>query len=339
MLISVIIPTFNTGDFLTEAIDSLKHQTIGFENIEVILVDDASTDIKTLNLLENYEKTYENIKVVYLKSNSGFPGTPRNVGLNLATSDYVIFSDHDDTYENNAFEVMLNEITVNNADSVICNFNQVYSNKTIPFKSPISESRIEVEDFTQNTDILIIPAAIWTRLFRRDFLKENDIRFIEKMLAEDVHFAINTVLNGKTIYLRDFYGYNYKIRDSKDDKSTIHIRSCKYIDAMLNGYYQIDKLILNQNKTIYGEKIFNSHLTSWLYTIGLSELNIDDRLYLFTKAYDIFKKYYSEDSYFKGKYNSVAKCILERNFNKAVVQSFKIEKHSLISKIKNKLRR
>ena len=104
--ISVIISTYNTGDFLNEFLESIKSQSIGFENIEVIFVDDNSNDEYTLKLLKEFEKSYDNVKIEFLNTNSGFPGTGRNVGLKLASADYVIFSDHDDTYTKTAFEVM-----------------------------------------------------------------------------------------------------------------------------------------------------------------------------------------------------------------------------------------
>ena len=88
--ISVIVSTYNTGDYLNEFLDSIKSQSIGFENIEVIFVDDNSTDSYTLDLLRKMNQSYANVKVEFLNTNSGFPGTGRNIGLNLADADYVI---------------------------------------------------------------------------------------------------------------------------------------------------------------------------------------------------------------------------------------------------------
>lgn len=110
--ISVIVATYNSGDFLNEFLDSIKSQSLGFEDIEVIFVDDASTDSCTLDLLHDFNKKYSNVSVIFLDENSGFPGTGRNRGLDLAGGEYVIFADHDDSYVENAFEVMYNEISL-----------------------------------------------------------------------------------------------------------------------------------------------------------------------------------------------------------------------------------
>lgn len=336
--ISVIIPTYNTGDFLYESFNSILNQTIGFSNIEVIIVDDASTDTKTLNHIKDLESKYENCKAIFLEDNSGFPGRGRNIGLAEAKGEYVIVADHDDSYNSDAFERLYSEITSNNADVAISNFNQVYDDKTVPFKSVFKDTlEIHVRNVDENLDLLKIPAAIWTRLFRKEFLTENNIKFLEGMLAEDVYVAsLSSLKANGIVYLNSFYGYNYRIRDSQKDKSTIHIRNRKYIEAMLNGYFEIVKALDSENLERYGEIIFRQHLTSWIYTIVLSDLSGNDRLDLFKKAYPVFDKYYSEDKYFNGKYNKIIECILAKDFDRAVSQSFKVNKLSnkVISKIK-----
>lgn len=344
--ISVVVATYNSGNYLIEFLDSIKSQSIGFENVEVIFVDDNSTDSETLELLKELDDSYSNVKSVFLDTNSGFPGTGRNVGLNLANADYVIFSDHDDTYTPDAFEVMCDKIRGN--DVLISNFNQVFTDKTIPFKSIYKDAgEIKVSDIKEDENLLRVPAAIWTRLFRKDFLIENGISFLEGMLAEDVYVATYSCLKAKgIIYLNDFYSYNYKIRDSKNDKSTIHVRNRKYIEAILNGYYKIDEMLININRTSYGELIFKSHLTSWLYTIVLSKISDSDKRELFVKSHEIFDKYYSNDPYFKDRYNKLVELILDKQFDEAVIESNRLEKiqenmndRGIFSRLKSKLSR
>ncbi|WP_407378859.1 glycosyltransferase family 2 protein [Methanobrevibacter sp.] len=344
--ITVIVSTYNTGDYLNEFLDSIKSQSIGFENVEVIFADDNSTDEYTLKLLKDLDDAYDNVKVVFSDKNSGFPGTGRNIGLNMANADYVIFADHDDTYAHDAFEVMCSKIIGN--DMLISNFNQVYSDKTIPFKSIYGDAgEIRVSSISEDENLLRVPAAIWTRLFRKDFLINNNISFLEGMLAEDVYVATYSCLKADGIvYLNNFYSYNYKIRDSEHDKSTIHVRNRKYIEAILNGYYKIDGMLVELNHTSYGELIFRSHLTSWLYTIVLSKLSDSDKKELFIKSRNIFTKYYSEDPYFKKRYNKLVELILNQEFDEAVLESNRLGKiqknmndRSLFSRIKNKLGR
>lgn len=116
--LSIIIPTFNLEKEIERTLDSVKSQTIGFENIEVIFVDDNSTD-KTLNILNNYSDKYNNVKVISTDENSGYGGKPRNIGLKHSTADYVLFLDGDDHLLVNACEVLYDKIVYSYADIVI----------------------------------------------------------------------------------------------------------------------------------------------------------------------------------------------------------------------------
>ena len=83
--ISIIIPIYNAQDTLKIAINSVINQTIGFENIELILVDDKSTD-KSKDIINNYSNKYDNVKSIFLKENNGSPSKPRNIGIDNVTS-------------------------------------------------------------------------------------------------------------------------------------------------------------------------------------------------------------------------------------------------------------
>ena len=95
--VTVIIPTYNSVDFLDETIASIKNQTIGFENIELIIIDDYSTD-NTQKLIDKYCKEYDNIKTYESGEKTGTPGRARNIAIEHAQADYIMFIDHDDKY-------------------------------------------------------------------------------------------------------------------------------------------------------------------------------------------------------------------------------------------------
>ena len=171
--ISVIVATYNSGDFLNEFLDSIKSQSLGFEDIEVIFVDDASTDDYTLDLLNNFNESYPNVSVIFLDENSGFPGTGRNRGLDLAGGEYVIFADHDDSYVENAFEVMYNEISKENADFLITNYYKVYERETVKEKTVFDGENVVVNSFKDDLRLFDIGPSIWTKLFKKDLHFSN----------------------------------------------------------------------------------------------------------------------------------------------------------------------
>ena len=102
-MISIIIPVYNAENSIKRAFDSLLNQTIGFENLEVILIDDNSTD-DSPNIIKDYSNKYGNVKTIFLDKNSGLGAKPRNIGLMHATKDYVMFLDSDDEFFNDVSE-------------------------------------------------------------------------------------------------------------------------------------------------------------------------------------------------------------------------------------------
>ena len=125
--ISVIIPVYNAQNTLKVTINSVINQTIGFENIELILVDDCSTD-NSREIIEEYSNAYSNIKPIFLEENTGCPGIPRNIGIKNATSDYIMFIDNDDEYFPEICDKLYDAMIMEDADIVVCNTLVTYLN-------------------------------------------------------------------------------------------------------------------------------------------------------------------------------------------------------------------
>ena len=90
--ISIIIPVYNAEKYIKKSLDSIIKQTIGFEHLEVIMVDDGSTD-SSGEIMDEYAAEYENFKSIHLQENSGAAGKPKNCGLDHATAEYLMFLD------------------------------------------------------------------------------------------------------------------------------------------------------------------------------------------------------------------------------------------------------
>lgn len=122
-MISVIIPTYNRAKFIERAIASVQKQT--YKDIEIIVVDDASTD-NTSSILKN--RKYSNLKYIQLPCNKGACHA-RNVGIAHANGEYISFLDSDDTWENTKLEKQYNYLCKENAKVVVCNFWKVKNGK------------------------------------------------------------------------------------------------------------------------------------------------------------------------------------------------------------------
>ena len=328
--ITVVIPTYNPGKYLISAIDSIKNQSIGFENIEIIIVDDKSNDEYSVNLINRYNEEYPNIKLFISDVNTGFPGRGRNTGIKNAHSDYVIVMDQDDTYVENAFEVMLKKIKEENADLVIATYMNEYNDRYEKTRYVFNENidEIKINSIDENPKFFKISPSIWTKLFRVEFLFENDIEFIEGMLAEDLEFYIHSLIcANKVVYLNNFFAYNYRIRNSANDKSTIHIRNKKYLSAMIDGYFKTWNDLKEFNKEDYFPDVFTQHIVYWIKSYIASDISDNERIELLKKISPILKKQLEYTPDFSERiYSELSEPILNDDYEKALKVSKKIKR-------------
>ena len=260
--LTVIIPTYNAENYILEAVNSIKEQSIGFENIELILVDDNSKD-NTKTILKELSENYENIKSIFLEDNSGTASQPRNVGVENSTADYIMFLDNDDIYYPQMCEKMLNAIEENDADVVSCRYDintkmpnsflDNFNPKKYDFKGKYDEENDiiyldSVDDFP-NIMTLGHPTMIWTKIFRKSLILENNIKFPKGDLYEDVYFCTASYLKAKgIIILNGFLGYGYQLRTEGEDKSTCQIFSKSMLEKQLRGFLKIMDLLKGESK-------------------------------------------------------------------------------------------
>ena len=103
-LVSVIMPTYNSGRFLAQSIDSILNQS--YKHLELLVTDDCSSDSYTIAILKHYAEKDNRVKVVYLKENKG-PGVARNNAIERAQGQYIAFCDSDDRWMADKLEIQL----------------------------------------------------------------------------------------------------------------------------------------------------------------------------------------------------------------------------------------
>ena len=208
--ISIIMPIYNAEKYLERTIQSIINQNIGFENIELILVDDSSTDSSD-KIIQRYADRYENIIPIFLEKNSGWASTPRNEGINKSTSNYLMFIDSDDEYNEGLCERFYNTIISEDADLVSCNY--ISTDHISQTKTKLD---FNFENFTPTDDKIIISGDkviefdnifVWNKIFKKSLITENNISFKE-LMSEDFIFCTEYLLkSNKRVYLYDYYGY------------------------------------------------------------------------------------------------------------------------------------
>ncbi|MDR1820102.1 MAG: glycosyltransferase family 2 protein [Methanobrevibacter sp.] len=281
--ISVIIPTFNAEKYIKRAINSVINQTIGFENIELIIVDDNSID-NTKQILKNFSKQYENIKSIFLKTNSGNPSKPRNIGIESANSNYIMFLDDDDKYDKEVCEKLYNKaINDETLDFVACglflekdeiiNFN--YNDLDfIKFEGNYSNSEWKSPDRQQ----WLVLFSICNKIFKKSFLIDNNIRF-SKYRHEDANFMMICFIKVYSFAVFNSYiGYFITVRPDSRSRNFTPLKHLDIIQGVLFTYRNYLRKEDSNTKKFYFDHYSPSFLVSH---------------FLFLR-YDDFKKVYSE---------------------------------------------
>ena len=213
--ISIIIPVYNVEKYLKQCLDSLVEQT--YRNLEIICIDDESPDASRL-ILEEYEQKDERIKIIS-KKNGGL-GAARNTGLDVASGDFISFVDSDDWCEVTMFEQLYNIIKQTGADFSICatflfddiKKQTVESSCYFSLKAWNGEFEEKYLDITYLRDQRFgFNVPIWNKLFRRDYLIHNNLRFKEGLLYEDQLFFIDVFRKTTSFAFTKKKLYHYRI--------------------------------------------------------------------------------------------------------------------------------
>nr|WP_244986955.1 glycosyltransferase family 2 protein [Oceanobacillus caeni] len=217
-MVSIIVPIYNVEEYLEETLKSLVEQT--YNNVEIILVDDASTD-KSLQIASHFAEVYRNIKVIGQTFNRGV-SVARNTGLDLANGSYIMFVDSDDLLSKNAVQIMMGIVSKYSADLVLGmykNFNDNGMYLPAIFQSYVDLSEgIRVFDYI-NTE-LFSNVYTWGKLYKKELIE--NLYFPENInYNEDIPFSMYTYLYANKIYLAPTTTYFYRIRQQYDSLSLI----------------------------------------------------------------------------------------------------------------------
>lgn len=199
--ISIIIPVYNAALFLEKCVSSVLNQTV--RDLEVILVNDGSKD-NSLEICNQFAEKDKRVKVID-KPNGGVSDA-RNLGIDNATGDYLMFVDSDDWLSEDAFEAFMPHLYAN--DIVRCSAYAVYPNKIRRYKlGKASDKRKVIGAIIARKTIV----ACWSAMFRRELFIQNNIRFDKNLnIGEDWLVTAQATMACRTLrYLPDVYCYHY----------------------------------------------------------------------------------------------------------------------------------
>ena len=250
MKVSVIVPIYNTSKYLEKCINSIINQTIGFENIELILVNDGSTD-DSEKIIKKYLKAHKNIKYIY-QENSGL-SSARNSGLKIASGEYISFVDSDDWINENMYELMLHNN--DKYDIIVCNICFTYP--TVIIKRNMKR----IDDLQKN--FILTNSCACNILMKKSFLDKNNFEFPEGIIYEDLASIPPLASKTKKIIYLNEYLYYYVQRLS----STVHHN--KYNKKILNIYDSLDIFSNSFKKNNTYDKFYNETEYNNIYNLIL----------------------------------------------------------------------
>lgn len=226
--ISVIVPVFNSRPFLDRCLASILNQT--FTDFEAILVDDASSD-RSDQVVEQFSRNDARIRLVRHRTNLG-PGGARNTGISKARASYLTFIDSDDFVDPNFLELLFNAADKGRFDIVESGCRAIDEDEELLWEySPTPAKYTDLE--TKGDSILLMrELAMHQKLWRRTLFTENNIRFPEGALWEDVAVIPALIVCARSLTKVDIVAYNYLQRAN----SITSTRSAKHIADLFGAF-------------------------------------------------------------------------------------------------------
>ena len=290
--ISVIVPVYNVEKFLPKCIESIMKQT--FKNIEIILLNDGSTD-NSLEICNTYAEKDERIKV-YSHSNMGL-GPTRNRGLEIATGDYLAFVDSDDYISQDGLASLYKKAVENNLDIV--------QGETFLFKDGASDEKLrkslkDVKNITVTADSSeyfykyyyfnrVYSHNAWDKIYKRNFVLENKLQFGDnkKIFAEDNWFQLQALRCNPAIGFVSHRFYLYR----QQENSIMHQPKKNLVKRHAQMISDYTKLIKSEKGKNCEDKVCSLVALDVLTMEALNQLILNGNYKNFADSVNTIKDY------------------------------------------------
>jgi glycosyltransferase involved in cell wall biosynthesis len=276
MKISVIIPMYNSQNYIERAINSVTNQS--YKDYEIILIDDSSKD-DTVSICNKYLSN--NIKLIKLETNKGVSNA-RNIGINNSSGEYIIFLDSDDWLDSNCLYTIINNFLNNDLIIYGTNYNRVSGifKQPLPTLGSLSKNDLFSDIFL----LLDVSIAHWVtnKAFKSSIIKDNNLSFnTDLKMGEDLDFCLKYIEKVNNIKILDEYLYYY---DRTNDGSLTNSNIATLPERTKFNNDNIENFLIRNNIELTDFKTYKKNLFNYVITkINQSSYSNEDKKVLLDK--------------------------------------------------------
>ena len=250
-LVSIIIPFYNVAPYIKRCLDSVLNQT--YINYEVLLINDKTPDnsqeIVDKFLLENKESASK-FRVVKHIENKGLSGA-RNTGIEEAKGDYLFFIDSDDYIDSKCIENHVKIITKEQADVTFGSYHKFKEGGEIEMTLALGTmegSATGIEQLTKKNPFFYYYVNAWNKLFKKSFIKENNLQFEERLFAEDLMFLFMVLTKDQKVAFASEAYYYYYLGNTSSIMNNLSEKSLKDYQYIINKMVSTTNELYSNNK-------------------------------------------------------------------------------------------
>ncbi|HNW86694.1 MAG TPA: glycosyltransferase [Candidatus Limiplasma sp.] len=279
--VSVIIPVYNVEQYISETIESLLAQS--FADFEVIFIDDGSTD-SSGDIIKSYIQAHQNFS--YFHQIHSYAGNARNLGMENAQGEYLLFLDADDFFDEQMLSETVSHADKTKADIVLFSYDRYHQKDGKYIPQPNGLRVKHISNFT-TFSYLDVPDQIfnlstnstWTKLFRRSFIQKHNLKFEPLHNANDVTFMLSALAMANRIAWLNNPFVHYRIGLSNNLQAQKGQHPCDFIEAFSSLAKKLRDAGLYQSV----EKSFiNNAISSFAYNLRFP-FSIQDKILIYNR--------------------------------------------------------
>lgn len=225
--VTLIVPVYNSEKYIARCLESILNQT--YTDFEILVVNDGSKD-KSQEIIDEYKNKFPEKIIAIEQENKGVSIT-RNESIKRANGEYIMFVDNDDYLDTNYIETFVKAIENGDYDAVIGGFRRPNENGKI-----IKTLQLQDEEWSK-----FMVVAAWAKIYKKKYLIENNIEFLNVNIGEDIYFNLKAMLMSQKIKIIDYIGYNWYFNTKSVSNTTQKNITQLQVFELLNNCYDMLK--------------------------------------------------------------------------------------------------